>query len=93
MTQENVHALLLGIKNLERHIETIRNFGIEPIVAVNRFVSDTEAEICTLMEWAKKNDIRIARTNVWAEGGKGGLDLAKQVLEVLDQPKMHRYMM
>jgi len=87
LTQENVHALLLGIKNLERHIETIRNFGIEPIVAVNRFVSDTEAEICTLMEWAKKNDIRIARTNVWAEGGKGGLDLAKQVLEVLDQPK------
>lgn len=87
LTEENVQALLKGILNLERHIETVRNFGIEPIVAINQFITDTENEIQTLLQWAKDNHIRIARNNVWAEGGKGGIDLAKQVLEVLNEPK------
>lgn len=54
---------------------------------MNRFITDTEQEIQTLLNWAKLNNVRIARTNVWEEGGKGGMDLAKQVLEVLDEPK------
>lgn len=87
LTTENVQALMAGIPNLERHIETVRNFGIEPIVAVNRFITDTEDEINTLLNWAKTNNIRIARTNVWEEGGKGGIDLAKHVLEVINQPQ------
>lgn len=87
LTKENVSALLQGISNLERHVETVRNFGIEPIVAVNRFITDTEDEIKALLNWAKTKNVRIARTNVWEEGGKGGIDLAKQVLEVLNEPK------
>lgn len=89
LTKGNVSALLQGISNLERHVETVRNFGIEPIVAVNRFITDTEEEIQALLEWAKRNHVRMARTNVWEEGGKGGIDLAKQVLEVLDEPKQY----
>ena len=86
LTTENVKALLAGIPNLERHIETVRNFGIEPVVAVNRFITDSDDEINALLNWAKTNNIRIARTNVWEEGGKGGIDLANEVLEVLNEP-------
>ncbi len=86
LAAENVAALKVGIQNLEKHVETIRTFGVEPIVALNRFITDSEEELKTLLEWAKKEGIRIARTNVWEEGGKGGIDLAKQVLEVLEKP-------
>ncbi|MFP3919007.1 formate--tetrahydrofolate ligase [Lysinibacillus telephonicus] len=87
LSTENVVALKKGIPNLEKHLDTIRNFGIEPIVALNRFITDTEQEIDVILNWAKDNNIRIARTNVWEEGGKGGLELARQVLEVLEQPQ------
>lgn len=86
LAAENVAALKAGIQNLEKHVETIRTFGVEPIVALNRFITDSEAELKALLDWAKKEGIRIARTNVWEEGGKGGIDLAKQVLEVLEKP-------
>lgn len=87
LSQEQVDALKVGIANLEKHIETVKTFGVEPVVALNRFITDTEAEIEFVLNWAKENNVRIARTNVWAEGGKGGIDLAKQVLEVLEEPQ------
>lgn len=86
LNKENVQALLAGIPNLEKHIDTIRTFGIEPVVAVNRFITDTDQEIQTLFHWAEKQNIRMARTNVWEEGGKGGIELAKHVLDILEQP-------
>ncbi|MFJ7406425.1 MULTISPECIES: formate--tetrahydrofolate ligase [unclassified Lysinibacillus] len=82
---ENVPALLQGIENLAKHVETIRTFGVEPIIALNRFITDTEAELEAVLNWCHENDVRIARTNVWEEGGKGGLALAEQVLSVLDE--------
>ncbi len=82
---ENVAALLQGIENLAKHVETIRAFGVEPIIALNRFITDTEAELEAVLNWCKMNHVRIARTNVWEEGGKGGLALAEQVLAVLDE--------
>ncbi len=87
LSSENIEALKIGIPNLEKHLDTIRQFGVEPIVALNRFITDSEAEIDVILTWAKKRGIRIARTNVWEEGGKGGIDLAKQVLEVLEEPQ------
>ncbi|RHW37644.1 formate--tetrahydrofolate ligase [Lysinibacillus yapensis] len=87
LSSENVAALKNGIPNLEKHIDSIRQFGIEPIIALNRFISDTENELEAIISWAHQNGIRIARTNVWEEGGKGGLELANHVLEVLGQPK------
>ena len=86
LTDENVEVLKVGIGNLAKHVETIRTFGVEPVVALNRFVTDTEKEIATVISWAEENRVRIARTNVWEEGGKGGLELAKQVLQVIDAP-------
>lgn len=81
---ENVEALLQGIENLAKHVETVRTFGVEPIIALNRFITDTEAELEAVLNWCQENDVRIARTNVWEEGGKGGLALAEQVLAVLE---------
>jgi len=83
---ENVEALKIGIENLTKHVDTVRTFGVEPVVALNRFVTDTEAEIETVLSWAKENGVRMARTNVWEEGGKGGIELAQQVLEAIDAP-------
>lgn len=85
LAAENVEALKRGMMNLEKHIDTVRQFGVEPIVSLNRFIADTEEEIATLLNWAKENEVRIARTNVWEEGGAGGRELAYQVLEVLNQ--------
>lgn len=85
LAEENVPALTKGMENLAKHVETIRAFGVEPVVALNRFITDTEAELETVLAWAKNAGIRIARTNVWEEGGKGGIELAKHVLQVLDE--------
>lgn len=86
LVAENVEALKTGIANLAQHVEIVRNFGLEPVIALNRFITDTEAELAFVLEWAQANEVRIARTNVWEEGGKGGIELAKQVLEVIEQP-------
>ncbi|UUV26276.1 MULTISPECIES: formate--tetrahydrofolate ligase [Lysinibacillus] len=82
---ENVEALLQGIENLAKHVDTVRTFGVEPIIALNRFITDTEAELEAVLHWCQENHVRIARTNVWEEGGKGGLALAEQVLAVLEE--------
>ncbi|MFE3572817.1 formate--tetrahydrofolate ligase [Lysinibacillus sp. NPDC059133] len=82
---ENVDALLQGIENLAKHVDTVRTFGVEPIIALNRFITDTEAELEAVLNWCQENHVRIARTNVWEEGGKGGLALAEQVVAVLEE--------
>ncbi|GEP76504.1 formate--tetrahydrofolate ligase [Staphylococcus carnosus] len=85
LKEENVQAVRDGLANLERHIENIRSFGVEPVVALNAFVSDTEAEEQVVEDWAKEHGVRIALTEVWEKGGKGGVELAKQVQEVLNE--------
>ena len=82
---ENVEALLQGIENLAKHVDTVRTFGVEPIIALNRFITDTEAELEAVLNWCQENHVRIARTNGWEEGGKGGVALAEQVLAVLEE--------
>ncbi|MFJ7738408.1 formate--tetrahydrofolate ligase [Lysinibacillus sp. NPDC097287] len=82
---ENVDALLKGIENLAKHVDTVRAFGVEPIIALNRFITDTEAELEAVLNWCKEQNVRIARTNVWEEGGKGGIALAEQVLAVIEE--------
>lgn len=82
---ENVTALVAGIPNLEKHIETIREFGIEPVIALNRFTADTENEINAVLEWCKNNGVKAAITEVWEHGGTGGLELGKAVMEQLEQ--------
>ncbi|MBM0868125.1 formate--tetrahydrofolate ligase [Staphylococcus auricularis] len=87
LKEENVEAVKKGIVNLERHVNNIKKYGLEPVIALNAFVHDTEAEQEFVEQWAKENGVRLALTEVWEKGGKGGIDLAKEVLEVIDQPQ------
>ncbi|MFR6532065.1 MAG: formate--tetrahydrofolate ligase [Staphylococcus simulans] len=85
LKEENVQAVKDGLENLARHIKNIRSFGVEPVVALNAFVADTDAETKVVEDWAKENNVRIALTEVWEKGGTGGIELAEQVKEVLNE--------
>ncbi|MEK5080022.1 formate--tetrahydrofolate ligase [Solibacillus sp. FSL W7-1436] len=92
LVEENVEALKQGISNLAQHVANVRNFGLEPVIALNRFITDTEQELKAVLQWAEANEVRIARTNVWEEGGKGGIELAEKVLEVIEQPNTFHHL-
>ena len=87
LTLPNADAVKRGMSNLAKHVDTIRQFGIEPVVALNRFTADAQDELQEVMNWAKSQSVQIALTNVWEQGGKGGLELAKLVKEELAKPK------
>lgn len=84
--EENPEAVRRGMVNLAKHVDTIRQFGIEPVVALNRFVTDSDAEISEIMGWTAAAGVQVALTNVWEQGGAGGLELAKLVKQELDRP-------
>lgn len=84
LTNEDVTALNFGLANLEKHIETIRSFGLPFIVAINRFVTDTDAEIAALKDWCFVREVPVALTEVWEKGGTGGIELANGLLEVME---------
>lgn len=92
LKEENVDALKQGIVNLERHVKNVKKYGLEPVVALNAFVHDTEAETEFVEQWAKENGVRLALTEVWEKGCKGGIDLANKVLEVIDQPQDFKHL-
>ncbi|MRF37287.1 formate--tetrahydrofolate ligase [Staphylococcus sp. KY49P] len=92
LTEENVEALKSGIVNLERHVKNVRKYGLEPVVALNAFVHDTDAETEFVQQWAKDNGVHLALTEVWEKGGKGGIDLANKVLEVIEQPQTFKHL-
>ncbi len=77
---EDVEALKKGLGNLEKHIETIRSFNLPVVVAINRFLTDTEAEVKVLMDWAKTQNVEISLSEVYEKGGNGGIDLANKVV-------------
>ncbi|MEH6536159.1 MAG: formate--tetrahydrofolate ligase [Psychroserpens sp.] len=85
LTDENVDALKKGIPNLEKHIENVKQFNLTPIIAINRFITDSDAEIKAIQQFAKENNVRVALAEVWAKGGKGALDLARHVVEVVEE--------
>ncbi|WP_186670135.1 formate--tetrahydrofolate ligase [Sporosarcina sp. BP05] len=86
LARENVQAVTDGMVNLAKHIDTIRAFGVQPVVALNKFIADTAAELEVIFEWCEENDIRVALTDVWERGGEGGIALAQEVLKLLDEP-------
>jgi formate--tetrahydrofolate ligase len=81
---ENLEALQKGFENLDKHIENMHYFGFRPVIAVNRFSSDTDAELDLLKNYCVKHNVRVAVNNAWAEGGKGAVDLARAVIESAD---------
>ncbi|AKK11092.1 formate--tetrahydrofolate ligase [Corynebacterium uterequi] len=80
LNEENLDALRAGIVNLERHVDNVRKFGATPVVAVNLFTSDTEAEREFMKQWAEDFGVALAEADVWAKGGDGALELADAVL-------------
>ena len=89
LSNENVAALEEGIVNLERHVENVRKFGVTPVVALNRFATDSEAELDFLKNWAKAKDIALAEADVWGKGGDGALELAQTLLDNLTEGTSH----
>lgn len=84
--QSNDQAIRDGFANLKRHIENIRKFGVEPVVAINRFTTDTDAELAIVEELVRGEGAEVAVANIWAEGGEGGRDLARKVIQAVEQP-------
>lgn len=84
LKNEDINYLSLGMDNLEKHIETIEQYNLKYVVAINRFESDTDEEIAFLNKWAEQNNVKIALSEVFAKGSIGGLELAKLVVESID---------
>lgn len=82
---ENVEALRAGFENLQKHCENISAFGLPFVVALNRFVTDSDAEITLFDELCKKHNIVYELTEVWEKGGEGGLDLAKKLISIIEE--------
>lgn len=84
LKSENVTALEKGIVNLEKHIENMKSYGVPVVVAVNRFDTDTEAELNTVTERCARLGASCALSEVFAKGGEGGLDLAEKVINAIE---------
>ena len=85
LTEENVDALKKGIVNLKTHIENIHKFGVPVVVAINRFYSDTDAEIAAVEEFCKSMGVEVSMTEIFAKGGEGGTDLANKVCATIEK--------
>jgi len=85
LNEENVEAVKKGLANLDKHLENIKQFHETPIVAINKFTSDTQTEIDIVLEHVKNQGAEIALANVWAEGGKGAIELATKVAAIADK--------
>jgi formate--tetrahydrofolate ligase len=80
MNEENVEAVKKGIANLEKHIESVQNYKVPYVLALNKFYTDTDEEVKAVMDWARDNNHEIALSEVFAKGSEGGLDLARKVV-------------
>ena len=80
----NVEALAKGIANLEKQIENIKKFNVTPVVAINRFVSDSDEEVEYIKDFCNKMDVKVALSDVWAKGGAGGIELGNIVMDILE---------
>lgn len=87
LTTPNIDALKNGLPNLEKHLENALKFNIVPVIAINRFASDSDAEIQLIKDFAKTKNIKVALADVWAKGGEGALELAQCVIDVVESKK------
>ena len=86
--QENLEALEQGLPNLLQHVENITSvFGLPCVVAINRFPTDTEAELELVEEKCRALGVNVALSEVWAKGGEGGMALAEEVVRLCEQPR------
>ena len=81
LKKENLDALKKGLPNLDKHIENVKKFGLELVVAINHFITDTDKEVKIIKDHCSKLDVKVSLCTHWSEGGKGTEDLAKHVVE------------
>ncbi len=92
LNKENLEALKKGLPNLLRHVENVTKvFGIPAVVAINRFPTDTEAELDLIRDECRKLGANVALSEVWAKGGEGGIELAKEVIRLCEQPNHFQF--
>lgn len=89
---ENIDALKKGMENLKAHVENLTSFGVPVVVAVNRFASDTDAEIKVLSDTCKQLGVEYSLSEVFAKGGDGGKDLAEKVVAACEKPNHFHYL-
>jgi len=82
---ENVEALKTGVQNLEKHIESVKEFNLPYVIALNKFPTDTDNEIGFMLEWADKNGHALSLSKVFEKGSEGGLDLARKVVNEINK--------
>ncbi|MBQ7357380.1 MAG: formate--tetrahydrofolate ligase [Clostridia bacterium] len=92
LKSENLEALKRGSVNLEAHIDNIHKFGLPVVVAINRFDTDTDAEIALLTEMCNAKGVDLALSEVFAKGGDGGIELAKAVIKACEKPSDFKFM-
>ena len=84
---ESVKAVLKGLPNLEKHLSNIQEvYGMPVVVAINKFPTDTDAELAAIENACKERGVEVTLSDVWAKGGEGGIDLANKVVELADKP-------
>lgn len=84
---ESVEAVLKGLPNLEKHLSNIQEvYGMPVVVAINKFPTDTDAELAAIENACKERGVEVTLSDVWAKGGEGGIDLANKVVELADKP-------
>src|SRR6056297_3071948 len=86
LDEEDLSALKKGLENLKVHLENLHKFNVPVVVALNRFPSDTEKEIETVVEYVSKLDAEVALSEVWEKGGDGGIELADKVVAAAEKP-------
>jgi len=91
LNTENINALKKGLSNLDRHINNIKKFGIEPIVAINHFVLDTKKETQTIINFCQNLNVEVSNCKHWSEGGSGIVDLAKKVVGICNNSKKQNF--
>ena len=87
LQEENIEALKKGFANLAKHVENMRTYDVPVVVGINKFATDTDAEIATLRQLCADYGVDAALDNCWAEGGKGGVELGEKVLQLIAQPQ------
>jgi len=84
LTEPDCEALKIGLPNMEKHLENIKQFNVTPVIAINRFSSDTDEEIQVIKNRAKALKVKCAVADLWAKGGEGAIKLAEKVIEVVE---------
>ena len=86
LSNENLDALKKGIVNLGAHIENMKKYGVNVVVAINRFLTDSQAELDYIADYCREKGAEFALSEVFAKGGEGGVELAKKVVEAVEKP-------